>query len=116
MRPAAAILESFITSNYASVRLPPLWQVIYYEAIRGHHLLFKRDDVAIFEAENEAIWSDDLLDEQIERLLLRLIASPDLQSMIKIIDAQTLTTRQSLFNVYLRVLWIARNFIKSQLN
>ena len=37
-----------IQSNYPGLNLPPLWQVIYQEAVRGHHLLFRKVDIERF--------------------------------------------------------------------
>jgi hypothetical protein len=113
-----AILENFIELNYPGVNLPPLWQVIYQEAIRGHHLLFRRGDVERYEAATrvEDLWSDQAITDELELVTLRLVGCADLQAMIRVIDGLADGTRQSLYMMYRRVLWMWRNYIKDQLN
>lgn len=118
MRNQSQVLESFIQQNYPGVALPPLWQVIYQEAIRGHHLLFRRIDVERFDAQSseEPAWGDHEISDELEMIVLRLVGSPDLQAMVRIIDNTPETQRKNLYQLYRRVLWMWRNYIKDQLN
>lgn len=115
---SSAILENFIHSNYPGVNLPPLWQVIYQEAIRGHHMLFRRSDVEMFDREtgNHEMAFDAGFDDDMEIMALKLISCADLQAMIKVVDALAVEERRSLYFMYSRVLWMWRNYVKEQLN
>ncbi len=112
------ILENFIELNYPGVNLPPLWQVIYQEAIRGHHLLFRRTDVERYDAvaQKSEEWTDQAITDELETISLRLVSCADLQAMIRVVDGLADGTRQSLYQMYKRVLWMWRNYIKDQLN
>jgi hypothetical protein len=117
MRPSSSLLESLIQQNYSETELPPLWQVIYQEAIRGHHLLFKRADVDLFETiQMNAHTADYGVFESLEEIVVDLVSSNDLNTMIQIIDALPITQRHSLFLFYQRALWIWKNYSKDQLN
>lgn len=114
----ASILESFFMSNYHDANLPPLWQVIYQEAIRGHHLLFRKEDVELFSndrlkssAEIDDSWSDD-----IEPVVMDLLYASDLQEMVDRIDDLELLQRRQLFRLYKHALWIWSHFVKTQMN
>ena len=98
-------------------RTTALWQVIYQEAIRGHHLLFKRADVDLFETiQMNAHTADYGVFESLEEIVVDLVSSNDLNTMIQIIDALPITQRHSLFLFYQRALWIWKNYSKDQLN
>ncbi len=117
---SSAILESFIHANYPGMNLPPLWQVIYQEAIRGHHLLFRRTDVDQFDAdmrsESAEMWASEALSDELEIIVLKLIGSSELKDMVGVIDALANETRQNLYVFYRRVLWMWRNYVKDNLN
>jgi len=115
---SSAILESFIHSNYPGLNLPPLWQVIYQEAIRGHHLLFRRGDIERYDAAAKAsdVWLDQALTDDLEAIVVAVIGAPDLQEMVRLIDELPDARRQALYLMYLRVLWMWRNYVKEQLN
>ncbi len=118
---ASPFLESFIHASYPGTNLPPLWQVIYQEAIRGHHLLFRPVDVARFEAsavglgQSEA-WLDQSITDDLETIVVQVIGCADLQGMINIVDALPEERRCNLYFMYLRLLWMWRHHVKEQLN
>ena len=114
----ASILESFFISNYHDSNLPPLWQVIYQEAIRGHHLLFQKQDIERFGLEETSTttqiddsWSDDL-----EPVVLDLLHASDLGEMVDLIDDLAISQRRQLFRLYKHALWICSHYIKSQMH
>ena len=112
MRPSSSLFESLIQQNYSETELPPLWQVI-----RGHHLLFKRTDVELFETIlMNAHTADYSVFESLEEIVVNLVSSNDLNTMIQIIDELPITQRHSLFLFYQRALWIWKNYSKDQLN
>ena len=115
---SSALLEGLIHQNYPGLALPPLWQVIYQEAIRGHHLLFRRCDTERYEtAATEAeLWQDQAVTDELEAIAVDIVACPDLQSMVDLIDSLEDHTRRNLYLMYRRVLWMWRNYVKDQLN
>jgi hypothetical protein len=59
---------------------------------------------------------DDNLSDELEIVVLKLIGSPDLQAMVRIIDAMPDDSRRSLYAYYRRVLWMWTHYVKSRLN
>lgn len=118
MRPSSPLLENFLHAAYPETNLPPLWQVIYQEAVRGNHLLFKRSDVENFD--NQLTFTDHGTDlhipEEVEYLVLNILSCPDLQSMVRLIDRQSDRIRRTLYELYRRVLWMWRHYVRGQLN
>lgn len=114
---ASLIPEGFFQTLYPASSMPPLWEVIYQEAVRGHHLLFRRADVEMFDtvSEQEAVY-DEAMSDEIEMIVLKVLACNELQEMVRVIDSQLLATRRSLFAFYKRSLWLWSNHVKSQLN
>lgn len=114
---ASLIPEGFFQTLYPASNLPPLWEVIYQEAVRGHHLLFRREDVEQFDAiiEQEAVY-DDMLTDEIEMIVLKVMACSELNEMVKLIDSQAHASRRALFAFYKRSLWLWSNYMKAQLN
>lgn len=114
----AHLPESLIQSNYPDLNLPPLWQVIYQEAIRGNHLLFDKKEVETFEAERVYFsknW-DDLVNEEIEELITHLAGCSDLREMMDIIDSHGLEIRKTLYFLYVELLVIWKRNLRAQLN
>ena len=121
MRATSHLLsESLIQANYPGANLPPLWQVIYQEAMRGHHLLFRRDDVETYEALDAATTDsrnyDIELSDELEIAVLKVVGCADLSAMVKVIDTLPGTTRRALYQFYKRALWIWRNYVKDNLH
>jgi hypothetical protein len=114
----ASILESFFVSNYHDSNLPPLWQVIYQEAIRGHHLLFRKQDVELFASETRTCTTtiDDSWSDALEPVIMDLLHATELRTMVDTIDALELTQRRNLFRLYKHVLWIWTHYVKTQMN
>jgi len=112
------LLENVIQLSYHSENLPPLWQVIYQEAIRGHHLLFHPTHVERYEiaVNSPSFWLDESLTDELETVVVQIVSCSDLQDMVRVIDALPDSQRQSLYFLYRRVLWTWRNYVKDQLN
>jgi hypothetical protein len=110
--------ETLIQQNYPGPALPPLWEVIYQEAIRGHHLLFAKNDVEVFDTEmlGDAFWTeaDDAADLEVSAL--KVIACSDLQAMVKTIDALPIGRRRQLYSFYKRALLMWGSYVKDHLN
>jgi hypothetical protein len=111
-------LESLIQQNYPGPALPPLWEVIYQEAVRGHHLLFKKVDAERFDAEMHDIefWNEEDDASDLEITALKVISCPDLQTMVKTIDLLSTGRRRQLYSFYKRALQMWGCYVKSHLN
>jgi hypothetical protein len=117
MRQSASLLENLIQQNYSRTDLPPLWEVIYQEALRGHHLLFKRSDVEDFESSLSSNQNfDHNLYESLEEIVVSLVSSNDLNTMVRIIDSLPRAERRNLYLFYQRTVWLWRNYSKESLN
>lgn len=83
---SSPFLENFIHSTYPNTNLPPLWQVIYQEAVRGHHLLFNRHDVEQFDREPSSLdkGAELQIPEEVETIVLHIVECSDLQSMVRV--------------------------------
>jgi hypothetical protein len=117
-RTSSPFLENFIQNSYPDTNLPPLWQIIYQEAVRGHHILFNRLDVERYDRELSPLPSNFNLDipEEVELIVLHLVECPDLQSMVRVIDRQPDRLRKCLYQLYQRVIWMWCHYVKNQLN
>ena len=113
---ADSIPENFFQTLYPTSELPPLWEVIYQEAMRGHHLLFQRNDVEIFENQVRDDWYQEESSEEIELLVLKVLGCSELGEMVKVIDTTSIDARRRLFAFYKRSLLLWSNYSKSRLN
>jgi hypothetical protein len=98
--------------------LSPNWRAIYYEAVRGNHILFEQSDLNAFA--NLDISAPKASEEQrsirVIKTAARLIASPSLQSMRDEIAPLTLEEKFFLFRIYNRYLSDLKTRVKSSLN
>lgn len=119
---SSPLSESFIHSQFygAGMDLPPLWQVIYQEAMRGHHLLFKRHDAERYDAdlrrESAELWASEAMSDELEVIVLKVIGCSELKDMVHLVDGLAEETRKNLYVFYRRVLWMWRNYVKERLN
>lgn len=119
---SSPLSEAFIQSQFygSGLDLPPLWQVIYQEAMRGHHLLFNRQDAERYETElmheSAEMWASEAMTDELEMIVLKIIGCAELKDMVKVIDGLGEETRQNLYVFYRRVLWMWRNYVKERLN
>ena len=110
----------FVIANPSGgcLRLPPLWQLIYQEAILANHLLFDPCDLLIIEddqgqkeTELAAYEMDELIDT-----VIGIIHCSDLTSMKKIILTLPVSKKKALFKIYKNALISAGFMIKRNLN
>ncbi len=115
---ADLIPESFFQALYPESSLPPLWEVIYQESMRGHHLLFKRTDVDLFEtlSDTDDSWLEERLEGELERLVLKLLSKNELGDMVKLIDGEPEAMRRRLFAFYKRSIMLWNQYVKTRLN
>jgi hypothetical protein len=109
----SVIEEQFLSSN-PSLGLPPTWQVIYQEGIRGNHILFSKNDVSSFRE------NSDLLDlsqatencEAIAEAAYEVMTAASFPAMTEIIDKCELEIRHGLFRVYQRCIRLWSQHLK----
>lgn len=114
----AHLPESLIQSNYPDFKIPPLWQVLYQEAIRGNHLIFDKKECEAFEAERTGYkfsW-EEMMTEEIEDIISHLASCADLREMMDIIDSHDRDVRKILYFLYIELLVIWKHYLKSQMN
>lgn len=118
MSSKSSVLESFLVNSYHETNLPPLWQVLYQEAIRGHHLLFKKADIERYESVPWAAQTAVTVDigEELEQIVMELLSCSDLTPMIDIIEALEDDERQVLYRLYQYALAMMSQYVRTQLN
>lgn len=108
-------LEDLTEVFYPEVALPPLWQVIYHEAMRGHHLLFKKSWNM---SSSEPAYPLHLEEQQdhLVQIVIDILNCHDLKSMAAIIDSLSMGLYEKVYLVYLQLLDWSRDYVKLQLN
>lgn len=74
------------------MNLPPLWNVLYDEALRGNHLLFEG-------MEREEAGSPD---EDLGAIIVDLVSLNELSEMVEYINELSFEQKRNLFALYLR--------------
>lgn len=82
--------------------LPPLWQTIYYEAVRSNHIMFEQNDVRSFTAETAEKMLSLNADERsnICDASMRILNASDLGSMREAIAELPYKQKKVLFAIY----------------
>lgn len=92
-----------VLSESSSLVFPPLWALIYHEAIRNNHLLFSHDDLTRFSSEAGSLHSQRQADkEQLCKTVCELFSCSDLSSMQSLITRLPYRLRADVFAIYLR--------------
>ncbi|MEZ4742838.1 MAG: hypothetical protein R3B45_10390 [Bdellovibrionota bacterium] len=110
-------LEKKLLNSSKLVQLPPTWQVIYEEAIRGNHILFSRIDSQVFKEESFQCWnlsSSEL--SKIEEIIFKVLSASTFSEMVEIISAHESRVRYSLFLVYQRIISLWSQYLKKSLH
>ena len=109
--PRNLMTEDMLLDQYAQPAfLPPLWRVIFQEAMRGHHLIFAHwVSEAVEPLEYNAAEANPALDE----FCVHLFAAPDLQTIRSKISALPNYQQRQLFPVYLRMMQSLRELNKA---
>lgn len=109
--------KRFLSSNIAA-ELPPTWQVIYNEGIRGNHILFAENDIQLFQ--NQVT---DLSDEanqpaesEVVDIAFRVMVASSFEEMYEVISSASLEIRMQLFVVYQRLLIVWSEYLKVNLH
>lgn|GEM_PF-1260068 len=98
--------------------LSPNWRAIYYEAVRGNHILFEQSDLNAFANLSAQTPSATNANRSVRviKTAAKLIASPSLQSMRDEIAPLSLEEKFFLFRIYNRYLSDLKTRVKSSLN
>lgn len=112
--------ESIIQPWFQGVKidLPEHWKVIYYEGIHGHHILFKKDDIKIFEntSLDEIRGLSKKEYDTIEEIAMKLLCAPSYRDMVEQIDSLNLRLRYDLYRLYLKWLGSMKEKIRGAAN
>ena len=104
MLKADLVFEGAINQDYATVDfLTPLWQVIYQEAVRGHHLLFTGlpAEQTVSKATLARTKSQEFI-KNLPKKITKLLKSSDLTAMQQQIATLSATEQSLLYVYYLR--------------
>jgi len=97
--------------------LPPLWRVIYYEAIRANHILFNPSDLAQFNNQSNTLDTPTIKDDGIiEKMFVNLLKCSNISDSQLHINQQPYNYRQQIFTMYLRYIDSLKANIKQSLN
>lgn len=106
------LLEQYLYPDF----LPPLWRIIFQEAMRGNHLIFSRSlQTECFE--DSIRFSENLVnDDTLADFCANLYAAPDLRTIKSMISLLPKIEQKQLFHVYLRQMQSLREENKMSLN
>ncbi|MFK7826508.1 MAG: hypothetical protein AB8G05_20350 [Oligoflexales bacterium] len=107
--------EQLLTENPGN--LPPLWHVLYYEGIRGHHILFAPGDMDRFDRQPGLFrFSDDETRDRFTSLMTEFLQQPSLSEMKLFIQSQPFQMREAIYRFYKG--WLRRwgDHLKTVLN
>jgi hypothetical protein len=114
MKTLSSLCEDLLIDQYAQPAfLPPLWRVIFQEAMRGHHLIFSK---GIMESKPEESRLEGTTRKSLEEFCVHLFAAPDLQSIRTMINFLPLDEQKQLFVIYLKLMQSLREENKAALN
>jgi len=114
-----SLFEDLTSVFYPEISLPPLWQVIYHEAMRGHHILFDKEKVSYLE---------ETLQKIIPSLTFEVPHNTVVETAITVMRLNSLSEMREYLNklpddfyhffyrTYLYLLENMRFYVKSQLN
>ena len=116
MKTTSILQEDLLLEQYAQPAfLPPLWRVIFQEAMRGHHLLFSKS-VAEAVADNSDLLNPAVTNESLEEFCVHLFAAPDLKTIRSMISFLPISEQKQLFAIYLNMMSSLRHEHKQQMN
>jgi len=114
MKTMSSLSEDLLMDQYAQPAfLPPLWRVIFQEAMRGHHILFSK---SVLQSISEDTKLNGESKESLEEFCVHLFAAPDLKSIRTMISFLPHDEQKQLFVIYLRLMQTLREENKSSLH
>ncbi|MBC7660247.1 MAG: hypothetical protein H7249_11125 [Chitinophagaceae bacterium] len=104
--------EGILSEQYSQpLFLPPLWRIIFQEAMRGNHLLFSRSVQA-----EAALLSLTAPNEELVEFCVHLFAAPDLRTIKSMIHLLPREEQVQLYAVYLQQMQGIRDENKRSMN
>ena len=104
------LFESFTDEK---LMLPNPWQTIYYEGIRGNHLLFTKEDQQSFRAAKEVV---KMPAEPLGDFVISLANYRNVSDLRLAINRMPYKKRAVLYSLYERAIRQWRDFVKSRLH
>lgn len=102
MKNHSVLSEDLLMDQYAQPAfLPPLWRVIFQEAMRGHHIIFSK---SVMLSLNENYLLKGETQESLEEFCVHLFAAPDLKSIRTMIGFLPHDEQKQLFVIYLKLM------------
>lgn len=112
------VFEGAIAQDYARVDfLSPVWQVIYQEAIRGHHILFSSDEKTLTrERATLNPIADKMLHKTITKKIAKIFKLDNLAAMKEAVANLKVSERSIVFEYYLRFIADCQTKYRRSLN
>ncbi len=108
--------EAILAEQYSQPDfLPPLWRVIFQEAMRGHHILFPRAIVDLMQ-DPESYRDLSTPAKDLEEFCVHLFAAPDLKAIRTMIHFLTIPEQKQLFIIYIQLMKSIREAHKESMN
>jgi len=85
--------------KHMAIEIPPLWQVIYYEGIHGHHILFSPSDLSLFE-NFDSRKAGAIDQKEVSKIGYSLLRCRSFREMVSIIDQWEVGMRWHIFRLY----------------
>jgi hypothetical protein len=112
MKTTVVPYEGILTEQYAQPAfLPPLWRIIFQEAMRGNHMLFSRSVQA-----EAALLNPDPANEELIEFCVHLFAASDLRTIKSMIHLLPRNEQIQLFGVYLQQMQCIRDEAKRSMH
>ncbi|MBC7531615.1 MAG: hypothetical protein H7318_08565 [Oligoflexus sp.] len=104
--------EGILVEQYSQPTfLPPLWRIIFQEAMRGNHMLFTRSIQS-----EAALINPDPANEELIEFCVHLFAASDLRTIKSMIHLLPRNEQMQLFGVYLQQMQCIREEAKRSMN
>ena len=112
MKTNAVPFEGILNEQYSQPAfLPPLWRIIFQEAMRGNHLLFSKSIQAEAQEFCQGLPNDELIE-----FCVHLFAAPDLRTIKSMIAFLPRDEQKQLFHIYLQQMHSIRDENKRSMN
>lgn len=109
--------EGLLTDQYARpLFLPPLWRIIFQEAMRGHHIIFPRAIIDSMQEPNEYSRVAQTANPTLEHFCVQLFAAPDFTSIRTLIHCLPIEEQKQLFLIYVHLMRSIREANKQSSN
>ena len=117
-REKASIFENFFEQDYAPLPLPMVWRVVYYEAIRGNHILWDKNDLeAVAKFYNEPNVKLNAADQiAMTKFGSKFFQSADFGEMKNMVQALPAHHKAIAFLLYRRAINSWQAWLKKNLN